>query len=170
MYLLIGNWGSSSVFPRFSRSKEYSAMKLTLVLVGGSVLIWVAILGIYTQSGLGTFNIEEIQKVIENSFSREFQIVFFLFLMVGFGILAGLWPFHTWSPDGHVAAPTAVSMVHAGVLMKLGAFGLIRVGMTLLPEGATFWMPLLIGIGIVNVLYGAMSAMGQTDLKYVIGY
>ena len=170
MYLLIGNWGSSSVFPRFSRSKEYSAMKLTLVLVGGSVLIWVAILGIYTQSGLGTFSIVEIQKVIENSFSREFQIVFFLFLMVGFGILAGLWPFHTWSPDGHVAAPTAVSMVHAGVLMKLGAFGLIRVGMTLLPEGATFWMPLLIGIGIVNVLYGAMSAMGQTDLKYVIGY
>ncbi|HCE76924.1 MAG TPA: NADH-quinone oxidoreductase subunit M, partial [Dehalococcoidia bacterium] len=91
-------------------------------------------------------------------------------LMIGFGILAGLWPFHTWSPDGHVAAPTAVSMVHAGVLMKLGAFGIIRVGMTLLPEGAQIWMPLLIGLGAVNVIYGALSAMGQTDLKYVIGY
>jgi NADH-quinone oxidoreductase subunit M len=90
--------------------------------------------------------------------------------MIGFGILAGLWPFHTWSPDGHVAAPTAVSMVHAGVLMKLGAFGIIRVGMTLLPEGAQVWMPLLIGLGAVNVIYGALSAMGQTDLKYVIGY
>lgn len=170
MYILIGKWGSSSVFPRFSRSKEYSAMKLTLVLVGGSVLIWITILGIYAQSGVGTFNILEIQKVVEENFSREFQIIFFLFLMIGFGILAGLWPFHTWSPDGHVAAPTAVSMVHAGVLMKLGAFGLIRIGMELLPEGAAFWMPLLIGIGMVNVLYGAMSAMGQTDLKYVIGY
>ena len=90
--------------------------------------------------------------------------------MVGFGVLAGLWPFHTWSPDGHVAAPTAVSMVHAGVLMKLGAFGILRIGMTLLPEGAESWMPVLIGLGTVNVLYGAMSAMGQRDLKYVIGY
>ena len=90
--------------------------------------------------------------------------------MIGFGILAGLWPFHTWSPDGHVSAPTAVSMVHAGVLMKLGAFGIIRIGMLLLPEGAQFWMPLLIVLGAVNVIYGAISAMGQTDLKYVIGY
>ena len=90
--------------------------------------------------------------------------------MVGFGILAGLWPFHTWSPDGHVAAPTAVSMVHAGVLMKLGAYGILRVGIGLLPEGAEDWMPVLIGLGTVNVIYGAVSAMGQRDLKYVIGY
>ena len=85
-------------------------------------------------------------------------------------MLAGLWPFHTWSPDGHVAAPTAVSMAHAGVLMKLGAFGIIRVGMVILPEGAEFWMPALVGLGTVNVIYGAISAMGQSDLKYVIGY
>ena len=90
--------------------------------------------------------------------------------MVGFGILAGLWPFHTWSPDGHVAAPTAVSMVHAGVLMKLGAYGIIRVGLTLLPEGAEAWMPVLIGLGTVNVVYGAISALSQKDLKYVVGY
>ena len=103
-------------------------------------------------------------------FSEGFQRFFFPFLMIGFGALAGLWPFHTWSPDGHVAAPTAVSMVHAGVLMKLGAFGIIRIGMTLMPEGAQDWMPVLIGLGTVNVIYGAWSAMGQTDLKYVIGY
>ena len=90
--------------------------------------------------------------------------------MIGFGTLAGLWPFHTWSPDGHVAAPTAVSMLHAGVLMKLGAYGIIRVGLFLLPEGAEAWMPVLIALGTVNVLYGAISAMSQNDLKYIIGY
>ena len=170
MYLLIAKWGSSSKFSSFERTKEYSAMKLTLVLVAGSVLIWVAIIAMFVQSGVGSFHIEEIQAVMPDKFSVEFQSSVFLILMIGFGILAGLWPFHTWSPDGHVAAPTAVSMVHAGVLMKLGAFGIIRVGMTLLPEGAQIWMPLLIGLGAVNVIYGALSAMGQTDLKYVIGY
>jgi len=167
MYLLIGVWGSSSRFPKFSRTKEYSAMKLTLYLVAGSVLIWVALMAIFVEAGLGTFDIKRLTVV---EYSPTYQKVFFPFLAIGFGILAGLWPFHTWSPDGHVAAPTAVSMVHAGVLMKLGAFGIIRVGMVILPEGAEFWMPALIGLGTVNVIYGAISAMGQSDLKYVIGY
>ncbi len=167
MYLLIGVWGSSSKFPTFSRTKEYGAMKLMLYLVGGSVLIWIAILAVFTEAGLGTFNLMELQQV---GFSENFQRVFFAFLMVGFGVLAGLWPFHTWSPDGHVAAPTAVSMVHAGVLMKLGAFGIIRVGMMLMPDGAQDWMVILALLGTVNVLYGAWSALGQTDLKYVVGY
>ncbi len=167
MYLLIGVWGSSSTFPTFIRTKEYGAMKLMLYLVAGSVLIWVALLAIFVEADLGTFDLVALQNV---TFSAGFQRVFFPFLAIGFGVLAGLWPFHTWSPDGHVAAPTAVSMVHAGVLMKLGAFGIIRIGMTLMPEGAEFWMPALIGLGTVNVIYGAWSAMGQTDLKYVIGY
>ena len=167
MYLLIGVWGSSSRFPAFSRPKEYGAMKLMLYLVAGSVLIWIAILAVFVEAGLGTFDIVELEKV---AFSEGFQRFFFPFLMVGFGVLAGLWPFHTWSPDGHVAAPTAVSMVHAGVLMKLGAFGIIRIGMALMPQGAEAWMPVLLALGTVNVLYGAWSAMGQTDLKYVIGY
>ena len=140
MYLLIGVWGSSSKFPTFSRTKEYGAMKLMLYLVGGSVLIWIAILAVFAEAGLGSFDLIELQQV---AFSDGFQRVFFPFLMVGFGVLAGLWPFHTWSPDGHVAAPTAVSMVHAGVLMKLGAFGIIRVGMMLMPEGAQDWMVVL---------------------------
>ena len=167
MYLLIGVWGSSSRFPTFSRAKEYGAMKLMIYLVAGSVLIWIAILAIFVEGGLGTFDLIALQQV---TFSDGFQRVFFPFLMIGFGVLAGLWPFHTWSPDGHVAAPTAVSMVHAGVLMKLGAFGIIRIGMMLMPDGAEAWMPVLIGLGTVNVLYGAWSAVGQTDLKYVIGY
>ena len=100
-------------------------MKLTLYLVAGSVLIWVALMAIFVEAGLGTFDIRRLAVV---EYSPTFQKVFFPFLAIGFGILAGLWPFHTWSPDGHVAAPTAVSMVHAGVLMKLGAFGVIRVG------------------------------------------
>jgi NADH-quinone oxidoreductase subunit M len=90
--------------------------------------------------------------------------------MVGFGVLAGMWPLHTWSPDGHVAAPTGVSMLHAGVLMKLGAFGILRVGIDILPEGAAFWAPVLMTIGVTGALYGAVSALSQTDLKYMVGY
>ncbi|MBI4496363.1 MAG: NADH-quinone oxidoreductase subunit M [Chloroflexi bacterium] len=168
MYLLIAVWGSSTDFGTFQRTKEYSAMKLTLVLVAASVPVWVAFIALFWQAGLGTFNLVEIQQGAR--FSVEFQRLFFPLVLVGFGVLAGLWPFHTWSPDGHVAAPTAVSMLHAGVLMKLGAFGIIRVGMTLMPEGAQTWMPLLLVLGTVNVVYGALSALAQQDLKYVVGY
>ena len=185
MYLLIGVWGSSTDFReqepvegpgfggggRFLRLKEYGALKLMLFLVAGSVLVWVAILGVWAEArsvtGEASFAIAALAEV---EYSETFQRVFYVLFMVGFGVLAGLWPFHTWSPDGHVAAPTAVSMLHAGVLMKLGAFGILAVGMVILPEGAAWWAPALIGLGTVNVLYGAVSALGQRDLKYVIGY
>ena len=190
MYLLIGVWGSSTVFDAdrqrlwgipipfdlgsYNRPKEYGAMKLMLVLVGGSVLIWIGILAMYVaaaQVGQGTFSMVELGILAERGeFSPAFQNWVFPLFMIGFGVLAGLWPFHTWSPDGHVAAPTGVSMLHAGVLMKLGAFGIIRVGMVLLPDGAEAWMPVLIVLGTVNVVYGAISAMSQRDLKYIIGY
>lgn len=174
MYLLIGVWGSSTDFETFLRTKEYGAMKLMLYLVAGSVLIWIGILALYVQSaslGAPTFSIAQIgQLAQEGQFSESFQNWVFPLFMIGFGVLAGLWPFHTWSPDGHVAAPTGVSMLHAGVLMKLGAYGIIRVGMVLVPEGAANWMPVLITLGTVNVLYGAISAISQQDLKYVVGY
>ena len=174
MYLLIGVWGSSTDFGTFLRSKEYGAMKLFLYLIAGSVLVWVGILAIYvaaSDSGFPTYSMETLGRLADaGQFDKGFQVWVFPLFMVGFGVLAGLWPFHTWSPDGHVAAPTAVSMLHAGVLMKLGAYGIIRVGMVLLPEGAETWMPVLITLGTVNVLYGAVSAMSQTDLKYVVGY
>ena len=167
MYLLIGVWGSSTDFKTFLRTKEYGAMKLTLYLVAGSVLVWIALMAIYAKANLGTFDITQLQNV---QFSENFQRLFFPFLLIGFGTLAGLWPFHTWSPDGHVAAPTAVSMLHAGVLMKLGAYGIIRVGMTLFPQGAQDWMPILLIFATINVIYGASSALAQRDLKYVVGY
>ncbi len=167
MYLLIGVWGSSSDFGTFLRPKEYGAMKLMLYLVAGSILVWVAILAVYVEGGMGTFSFLALQDA---TFSATFQFWAFLGFMIGFGVLAGLWPFHTWSPDGHVAAPTAVSMLHAGVLMKLGAYGIIRLGIDLLPEGAQDWALALIILGIINVVYGAVAAMGQRDLKYVVGY
>ncbi len=159
MYLLIAAWGSTN--------KEYGALKLVLYLVAGSVLVWVAIIAIYVEADIGSFNLLALQEV---QFAQDFQQIFFPLLMIGFGVLAGLWPFHTWSPDGHVAAPTAVSMLHAGVLMKLGAYGIIRLGMTLLPEGLDWWQIPLISLATVNVVYGALSAMSQRDLKFVIGY
>ncbi|MBK7644912.1 MAG: NADH-quinone oxidoreductase subunit M [Planctomycetes bacterium] len=179
MYLLIGIWGSSKRIPpkgplAFAMrifdvgGREYAAMKLTLMLLGGSALILVGILAMANQ-GAGTpeFNMEALARV---HFPRELQMWAFPLLWIGFGSLAGVWPFHTWSPDGHASAPTAVSMLHAGVLMKLGAFGVIRIGMVLLPEGAQAWAPWVGGIAALNVIYGALSAMAQTDLKYVIAY
>ena len=171
MYLLIAIWGSSSEFPTFSRTKEYGAMKLVLMLVAGSVLVWIGIIAIYVTADLGTFDMLALQGAGEDgTLSPTFQHVVFPLMMVGFGVLAGLWPFHTWSPDGHVAAPTSVSMLHAGVLMKLGAFGIIRVGIMLLPEGMQYWALVLFALATANVIYGAVSALAQTDLKYIIGY
>ncbi len=167
MFLLIAVWGASSEFKTFARTKEYGAMKLTLMLVGGSVLIWVAIMALFIEAGAGTYDMTVLR---EATLDEDFQKVVYPLFMIGFGVLAGMWPLHTWSPDGHVAAPTGVSMLHAGVLMKLGAFGILRVGMTLLPEGAEFWAPVLMGIGVTGAVYGSVSALAQTDLKYMVGY
>jgi len=167
MYLLIAVWGASSNFGTFTRTKEYGAMKLVLYLVAGSVLIFVGMFATFVEAGQGTFDLPVLGQV---AYDETFQKTFYPLFMLGFGVLAGLWPFHTWSPDGHVAAPTAVSMLHAGVLMKLGAFGILRVGMTLFPEGAEFWAPALLVLGTTGALYGAISATAQRDLKYVIGY
>ncbi len=160
MYLLISIWG-------WKVTREYAAMKLTLYLFIGSVIALVGALAMYFTSGLGTFDMIALEGA---GFSLAFQKFWFPFVFLGFAVLGGIWPFHNWSPDGHVAAPTAVSMFHAGVLMKLGAFAALRVGIMLLPEGAKFWMPWIILLTIVNVVYGAFIAMVQTDFKYVIGF
>jgi NADH-quinone oxidoreductase subunit M len=159
MYLLIGLWGTGK--------KEYSAMKLTLMLVAGSAFILAGILALYFESGLNTF---DLQKLSQHPFSAEFQYWAFPVIFVGFGVLGALYPFHTWSPDGHASAPTAVSMLHAGVLMKLGGYGCLRVGMYLLPEGANMWMSFFLVLVTINVLYGALGAIKQTDLKYITAY
>ena len=159
MYLLIGIWGTGR--------KEYAAMKLTLYLMAGSALILAGILGLYFASGQGSFDIDVLERT---AFDPVFQRVFFPILFVGFATLAALWPFHTWSPDGHSSAPTAVSMLHAGVLMKLGAYGCLLVPMTLLPGGARFWLPSVAFLSIINIVYGSLSAVAQDDLKYIVAY
>ncbi|MHB1421099.1 MAG: complex I subunit 4 family protein, partial [Bacillota bacterium] len=131
--------------------------------------IGIIALFVYAQGQLGysTFDIQTLASV---HYDVGFQKMIFFLFIIGFGVLVPMWPMHLWSPDGHVAAPTAVSMLHAGVLMKLGAYGLIRAGVFFFPEGAKFWAPLIAVLCIVNVVYGAMVAMRQKDLKFVIGY
>ncbi len=160
MYPLILVWGSTN--------KEHSAMKLTLYLMAGSALLFPGLIALYYFSGAETWNIGEITERLAGKTS--FQIYIYPFIYVGYGVLAGMWPFHGWSPSGHVAAPTAVSMLHAGVLMKLGAFGIFAVGMTILPEGAAFWAPTFATLATVGIVWGAFVAMQQTDFKYIIGF
>jgi len=159
MYLLIAVWGSTR--------KEYGAMKLMLMLLAGSIFIFTAIFGIFTEAGAGTF---DLPTLFGSEYGVTFQKVMFPLVVIGCGTLGGMWPFHAWSPDGHASAPTAVSMLHAGVLMKLGAFGIIRLGIQIMPEGAEFWAPGLVVIGIAGALYGATSALRQTDLKLMTGF
>jgi len=163
MYLLIGIWGSG---PR-----EYAAMKLTLMLMGASAILLVGIIGIYFNSnadgGALTFNILEIAQV---NIPEAAQKLFFPLAFIGFAVIGALFPFHTWSPDGHASAPTAVSMLHAGVLMKLGGYGIFRVAMYLLPLGTIYWTNFFIVLSVIGVVYGALAAIKQTDLKYINAY
>ena len=159
MYLLIGVWGSGQ--------KEYAAMKLTLMLMGGSAFLLIGILGIFYGAGGDTMNILEIAQ---RHIPTEIQRLFFPLIFLGFGVLGALFPFHTWSPDGHASAPTAVSMLHAGVLMKLGGYGCFRVAMYLMPEGAEIWGNFFLVLTTISVVYGAFSAVVQTDLKYINAY
>ena len=164
MYLLIGVWGSGA--------KEYSAMKLTLMLMGGSALLIIGILGIYFYSGAQTFEILDIAHHTNGAHAipESVQNVFFPLLFIGFGILGALFPFHTWSPDGHASAPTAVSMLHAGVLMKLGGYGCFRIAMFLLPQAAHDLAWIFLILTTISVVYGAFSACVQTDLKFINAY
>ena len=164
MYLLIGVWGTGR--------KEYSAMKLTLMLMGGSAFLMLSLIGIYFHSAPEgqqlTWNILEISQ--NASISKGWQYFLFPMCFVGFGVLGAMFPFHTWSPDGHACAPTAVSMLHAGVLMKLGGYGCFRVAMYLMPQAANDLAWIFLLLTGISVVYGAFSACVQTDLKYINAY
>ena len=156
MYLLIGVWGSGN--------KNYSAMKLTLMLMGASALLMLGIIGIYFHSaadGNLTMNILEIAK--NNAIPNNWQYFLFPMTFVGFGVLGAMFPFHTWSPDGHASAPTAVSMLHAGVLMKLGGYGCFRIAIYLMPHAANELAWIFLILTGISVVYGAFSACVQTD-------
>jgi NADH-quinone oxidoreductase subunit M len=168
-YFLIAIWGSTN--------REYGAMKLALYSFIGSAMILVVLLAAFVVSGGKTFNLIELSKF---QFPLSFQLWALPVMLAGFGILAGLWPFHTWAPTGHVAAPTAASMLLAGVVMKLGAYGALRVAMTLFPRGLGDWAQPFWGLAswrevfallaLVGIVYGAMVALVQKDFKFVIGY
>ena len=164
MYLLIGVWGSGN--------KNYSAMKLTLMLMGGSAFLMLGLIGIYYHSapeGMPlTWNILEIADY--DAISHGWQKFLFPMTFVGFGVLGAMFPFHTWSPDGHASAPTAVSMLHAGVLMKLGGYGCFRVAIFLMPHAAHELAWIFIILTGISVVYGAFSACVQNDLKYINAY
>lgn len=164
MYLLIGVWGTGR--------KEYSAMKLTLMLMGGSAFLMLGLMGIYwhgTPEGVApTWNILEISHY--GCIDYGWQNLLFCFTFVGFGVLGAMFPFHTWSPDGHACAPTAVSMLHAGVLMKLGGYGCFRIAIFLLPHAANELAWIFIILTGISIVYGAFSACVQTDLKYINAY
>jgi NADH-quinone oxidoreductase subunit M len=159
MYLLIGVWGTGR--------KEYSAMKLTLMLMAGSAFLLTGILGIYFTSGHTSMNIIELAN---KAIPLSHQYWIFPVTFLGFGVLGALFPFHTWSPDGHASAPTAVSMLHAGVLMKLGGYGCFRVAIYLMPEAAHELSWIFLILTGISVVYGAFSAVVQTDLKYINAY
>ena len=168
-YFLIAIWGSTR--------REYAAMKLALYSFVGSAMVLVGLIAAYVVAGAKTTSIVELAQF---PFPPHFQMWAFPLVFLGFGILAGLWPFHTWAPTGHVAAPTAASMLLAGVVMKLGAYGCLRVAMTLFPRGLDPWGFHVLGFGswrevfallaLIGIVYGAMVALVQRDFKFVVGY
>ena len=168
-YFLIAIWGSTR--------REYAAMKLALYSFVGSAMVLIGLIAAYVVTGARTM---DLVQLVQFSFPIHFQMWAFPLVFVGFGILAGMWPFHTWAPTGHVAAPTAASMLLAGVVMKLGAYGCLRVAMTLFPRGLDAWGFHVLGFGswrevfamlaLIGIVYGAMVALVQKDLKFVVGY
>lgn len=158
-YFLIAIWGGTR--------KDYGAMKLVLYSFMGSALVLIGMIAAYVTAGADSFALADLARA---EFSTEFQRWAFPLVFFGFAVLAGLWPFHTWAPTGHVAAPTPVSMLLAGVVMKLGAYGALRVALPLFPEGAIFWRDIIAGLAVTGIVYGALVAMTQRDFKFVIGY
>ena len=168
-YFLIAIWGSTR--------REYAAMKLALYSFAGSAMVLIGIIAAFVQAGGKSMNLVELARF---PFPPHFQMWAFPLVFVGFAILAGLWPFHTWAPTGHAAAPTAASMLLAGVVMKLGAYGCLRVAMMLFPRGMDAWGFHVLGFGswrdvfavlaLIGIVYGATVALVQKDFKFVIGY
>ncbi len=158
-YFVIAIWGSTR--------KEYGAMKLVLYSFMGSALVFIGMLAVYFSAGGQTFDILELAK---HPIAPNVQVWVFPLIFVGFGVLAGMWPFHTWAPTGHVAAPTAASMLLAGVVMKLGSYGCFRAAMLLFPQGLEHWKWWIAWLAVVGIVYGAAVALVQKDFKFIIGY
>lgn len=168
-YIMTVVWGSDKRV-----TKEYAGMKLTIYLLIGSAFLLAGVVALYLNAypaGLRTFSMEALaQAHALGNLSEHVQIVVFFLLLIGFGSTLSMWPLYSWAPDGYAAAPTGVSMLHAGVLKKVGGYGLIRVGLLVLPLGAKFWAPFIALVAVVNILYAAFITLVQKDLKYLVGY
>lgn len=163
LYPMIGIWGS--------KNKEYGAMQLTLFITTGAVLALFGILLLYYKSGANSFDLIAIQNALSlNPLSDKMQRCLAPFLLVGFGVIASLWPLHSWSPIGYAAAPTSVSMLHAGVLKKMGPYMIFRTAILFLPLGTLHWAPWLAVLAAIGILYAGFAAIWQKDLKYMIGF
>ncbi len=164
LYPMIIIWGS--------KNKEYGAMKLTLFITAGAVVALFGILLFYHNLGLETFDLIQIREVLRQAggLNHAFQKFLTPFLLLGFGVIASLWPLHSWSPIGYAAAPTSVSMLHAGVLKKMGPYFVIRLAVTFLPVGTLYWAPWLAGLAAIGILYAGMAAIWQKDLKFMVGF
>ncbi len=160
-YFLIANWGSTR--------REYGAMKLALYSFAGSALVLAGLLWTYAAGGAHGFALGELARAA-STLPRGEVIVIFALVFFGFATLAGLFPLHTWAPTGHVAAPTAASMLLAGVVMKLGAYGCLRVALPLFPEGFLYWQPIIGWLAVIGIVYAGLIALVQDDFKFVIGY
>lgn len=167
-YLLIARWGSGN--------KEYSALKLALMLMSGSALILIGLVTTYYHTGSDantsqwaqyTWNVLEISQ---KHIPLTTQLYIFPFLFVGFGIFTALFPFHTWVPDGHSSAPTAASMFLAGISMKLGGYGALRVAVYLMPDAAQFYSWIIVLLATIAIIYGSFATLMQKDLKYMNAY
>src|SRR6266404_306782 len=156
-YFLIAIFGSTN--------KEYGAMKLTLYSFFGGALVFIGILAAYVTAGSLDLN-----QLAQFQFTPQLQSWAFPVLFLGFAVLAGIWPLHTWAPTGHVAAPTAGSMLLAGIVMKLGAYAGLRVAMNLFPQGFQMWSKWIVVLAVIGIVYAAAVALRQRDLKFVIGY
>ena len=163
VYVLIAGWGSTR--------KEYAAMKLTIYLFVGSLVAIVGLLVVYFSAGM-SFDFVTLQENVSKLPAAQFAAIrpWFLAVFIGFGVLASLWPLHNWSPDGYAAAPTAVSMLHGGVLKATGAYAALRFGVQLLPEAAKYYMPIIVFLALANVIYAGVIAFNQKDLKYIVGF